>query len=126
MKTINLIDNSGIKGREHQYKTVKVNLSKIVKSWKASLFSFEWLTPEGNIKPPEQLSSTEAQKYHDVCEALEKDEELERPVLGIGMLDNIEIGSKRHVLLTLSAQGVEEMEVHIPSANEKDFNDYLC
>ena len=126
MKTINLIDNSGIKSREYQYKTVKVNLPKIVKSWKASLFSFEWLTPEGAIKTSAQLSDTEAQKYNDTCNALEKGLEIERPVLGIGTLDNIEIGSKRHVLLTLAAQGTQEMEVHIPIANEKDFSDFLC
>lgn len=122
----NLVDNTGIKDKTDQYETLRVQLPDIIRAWKASLFSFEWLTPAGDIKKPEQLSPDQAEKYHAVCHALKNGEALERPVLGIGMMDNIEIGSKRDVLLTLAAQGATEMDVHIPKANKTDFSDYLC
>ena len=52
--TLNLIDNPSLKGREDKYRTLEVNLDEIIKSWKISLFSFEWLTPEGQIRSPAQ------------------------------------------------------------------------
>jgi hypothetical protein len=44
--------------------------------------------------------------------------------LGIGLQDNVEIGSERAVLLTLAALGYETMPVHIPKSNESDFKHF--
>ena len=95
-----------------------------MKSWKISLFSFEWLTPEGQIRKPSELPSKEQEKYQNILSAYSKGDELERPILGIGVMDNIEIGSRRDVLLTLAAQGIDRLEVHIRKQNHEDFIPY--
>lgn len=123
--SISFIDNTSLKGREDKYETIEVNLTSVLESWKISLFSFEWLLPDGSIRPESQLPETEKEKYQKVLKAYKKEEPLERPILGIGIMDNIEIGSRRDVLLTLFSQGVESMSVHIPISAREDFTPYL-
>lgn len=116
-----MIDNTGLKGREDKYQIIEVDLNLVLKSWKISLFSFEWLTPDGNIRKPDQLPENELTKHQNVLKAYQNNEPLERPILGIGLLDNVEIGSRRDVLLTLYTLGVDKLSVHVPNALLKDF-----
>ena len=120
-----LINNPSIKGREDKYQTIEVNLDAILQSWKISLFSFEWLTPEGKIRSAAQLPKIEKEKYEEVLALYNSGSALERPILGIGVMDNIEIGSRRDILLTLYTQGIRKLSVHIPKSNMKDFAPYL-
>lgn len=120
-----LTNNSAVSGKEDKYDIVEVNLKSVLEAWKISLFSFEWLLPDGSIRVPEELPDAEREKYHDVLAKYQSAQELERPILGIGVMDNIEIGSRRDVLLTLCAQGVETLEVHILKVDKEDFTPYL-
>lgn len=122
---IHLIDNPSLKGREDQYVTINVDLEAILKSWKISLFSFEWLTPEGQIRSADQLPEKEREKFDYVSTAIDKGNALARPILGIGVMDNVEIGSRRDVLLTLMTKGASRLDVHIPKSLEEDFTPYL-
>lgn len=124
-QTLNFIDNKATIDRADKYETIEVNLKAVLDSWKISLFSFEWLMPDGSIRTPDQLPEAEQTKYHDVLAKYESGDALERPILGIGVMDNIEIGSRRDVLLTLKSQGVETLSVHIPKSNREDFTPYL-
>lgn len=120
----NLINNRSTHGREEKYDVVEVNLDAILESWKISLFSFEWLTTDGHIRTPDQLPESERTKYDNVLSKYKDQEELERPILGIGVMDNVEIGSRRDVLLTLATQGIKTLSVHIPWSNRDDFAPY--
>lgn len=122
---INMIDNASIKGREDKYVSINVDLGKVLKGWQISLFSFEWLTPEGQIRTPEQLPDKERQKFETVLQDIKEGNDLERPILGIGVLDNIEIGSRRDVLLTLYTQGIKSLSVHVQKSIEEEFDEYL-
>ena len=124
--TIKLIDNKAAQTNPDKYTTITVDTAAVLESWRQSVFSFEWLTEDSKIKSFEELSAEEADKRRAVEDALQKNEELEKPVLGIGMLDNVEIGTGRAVLLTLIDKGVKMIEVHIPKSNESDFKDFLA
>ena len=91
----------------------------------SSLYSFEWLEPDGTIKSPEALSAAEQDKRVDVETCIEKGVSMETPILGIGMLDNVEIGSGRATFLTLAAMGRKTMPVHVPTSSVDDFKKYL-
>lgn len=104
---------------------VHVDTGKVLESWRESIFSFEWLDSDGNIKPPGELSAREQPKRAEIEQQLKNGAALEMPVLGIGLSDNIEIGSGRAVLLTLAALGYRTIPVHIPKSNEKDFKPFL-
>ena len=122
---INTISNPSIKGREGDFTTVKVDLSAVLDSWKISLFSFEWLTPDGGIREAADLPEVEREKYELVSHKIDVGESVECPVLGIGVMDNVEIGSRRDVLLTAYSKGVCVMEVHVKTANLDDFKSYI-
>lgn len=122
---ISFIDNPAIKSREASYTGIAVSTAKILASWRESLFSFEWLTPEGRIKTVAELPEREQIKRARIEEKLTALEPIEKPVLGIGIMDNVEIGIGRAEFLTLAAHGVRKIEVHIPKSNEADFKQFL-
>lgn len=122
--SVKFIDNSGIKGRENSYVALTVKADLVIQSWKNSLFSFEWLTPDGKIRGASLLSESDQQKFNAVAKKLKYGEAVERPILGFGILDNVEIGSKKDVFLTLASHGVTEISVHILKQDEKHFADY--
>lgn len=123
--SLQFTDHSSLKGREDRYAVVRVDTAAILKSWRQSLFSFEWLTPEGALRDLDDLPLHERDKRLKVEKHLANGDPLERPVLGIGILDNIEIGAGRDVFLTLAAQGIKTIEVHIPRSCQNDFKSFL-
>ncbi|MCB9987948.1 MAG: hypothetical protein H6868_01290 [Rhodospirillales bacterium] len=118
--------NPAIKGREESYITLSVNLETVLKSWRHSLYAFEWLDEKGAIKPFESLPESEKSRYLMIETAFEKGQPLEQPVLGIGLMDNVEIGAGKAVLLTLAAHKVKTMPVHIPKSHRDDFRPFLA
>ena len=122
---ITLIDNPSIKGRADKFTLLEVELDKIIKDWKKSLYSFEWLLPDGSIRPPEKLATDYRHQTQNIEQVYKLGGPLERPVLGLGMMDNVEIGSRKEVLLTLARVGVETLEVHIPASCAKDFKKFM-
>lgn len=125
METLHLTDSAAIAGRESRYIVVRVDAAKILKSWQKSLFSFEWLTPEGQIRRIDDLPMREHEKRLEVEAALRTGKSIERPVLGIGIMDNVEIGAGKAAFLTLTAAGHKIIEVHIPAGNRDDFERFI-
>ena len=124
--TIMFIDNAAVKNNSDRYVTVTVDVAKILKSWRQSLFAFEWMLPDGGIKSAAELSAAEQTRRTAVEEQLKKNTALEKPVLGIGLLDNVEIGAGRAVFLTLAASGAKKMPVHIPKSSRDEFAKFMA
>jgi len=125
LSKLSFTDNPAIKGREKNYAEVTVSIPKIVQSWRESLFSYEWMMPDGRIKARDELPEGERPK-RDAAEAAIRDGKvLEKPVLGIGLLENVEIGTGRAIVLTLAAHGVKTMPVHIPASHKDEFQPFI-
>ena len=124
--SLHFTNSNSIKGREDRYLVVRVRVKDILKSWRTSLFSFEWLSPDGSIRSLDDLPLHERDKRLKVEKALKSGTALERPVLGIGIMDNVEIGAGRDIFLTLAAKDVSEIEVHIPASNKPDFKKFIA
>ena len=124
--TIEFIDNAAVKTSPDRYVSVTVDVAKILKSWRESLFAFECLLPDGRLKPASDLPPAEQAKRAAVEELLKKGGAIEKPVLGIGLMDNVEIGAGRAVFLTLAARGVKKMPVHIPKSNRDEFAKFMA
>ncbi len=108
-----------------RYITINVHVPAVLESWRGSLFSFEWLHPDGTIKIMSELSTPEQEK-RAAAEILIASGSVPMPILGIGVMDNIEIGTGRAEFLTLAAQGIRTMPVHIPRSCESDFKAYIA
>ena len=126
INAIEFIDNKAAEHDPDKFINITIDMEKALESWKNSLYSFEWLDEDGEIKSFEALSAAEADKRRAVDDALKNNHPIEKPVLGIGMLENIEIGSGRAAFLTLATMGLKTMPVHIPVSCESDFKDFLA
>lgn len=123
--TPSFIDNPVATGRPGAYRTVTVDVGKVLRSWQESLFSYEWMMPDGRLKPAEDLPAGERDRRRAVEDRLQRGEPLERPVLGIGILDNVEIGAGKAIFLTLAAGGLKTLPVHIPISHADEFADFI-
>ncbi len=123
---IEFIDNPAIGERSDHYTIVFVDVAKTLQSWQSSLFSFEWMLPDGEIKRLEELPEKEQVRRQEVEKTLESAQPIAKPVLGIGLMENIEIGMGRAEFLTLAAHGLAKIPVHIPKSNESDFKGFLA
>lgn len=123
---ITFTDNPAALGRKDHYAPVEVDAAKIIKSWRLSLFSYEWLLPDGRIKSAAELPDRERERRLEVEDRLARGLPLERPVLGIGLLENIEIGSGRATFLTLAALGARTVPVHVPKPDMEEFAAFLA
>ena len=122
---LHFTNSPSIKGREDRYAVVRVRVDAVIKSWRTSLFSFEWLNPDGTIRSLDELPMHERDKRVKIEQKLAEGVMLDRPVLGIGMMDNVEIGAGRDVFLTLAAKGQTSIDVHIPVSNTRDFKQFI-
>lgn len=118
--------NTSIKGREEQFILKDVSCDQILKSWRYSLFSHEWLDQDGAVLNIQQMNTQERQKRQDITEKINTGDVLQYPVLGLGLSDNVEIGSGRAVFLTLAANGYKNLPVHLPKSCLEEFQDYLA
>lgn len=109
-----------------KYVTLTVDARAVLDSWKSSLFSFEWLDAAGGIRTPDDMPMREREKRLEVERSLKSGQKLERPILGIGIMDNVEIGSGRAVFLTLAAMGHTTIPVAVPKSCAKDFKPFIA
>lgn len=122
---IEFTDNPHIADRKGNYLPVTVDSAKIINSWRGSLRAFEWITPEGKIKDMAALKPAEQEQRKEIEDLLNQGTPLAKPVLGIGLLENVEIGIGRATFLVAVAHGMKTVPVHIPKAHEKDFQPFL-
>lgn len=115
-----------LKGREDNFVLQQVRSEKVLKSWRYSLFSHEWLDHEGRILQIEAMIEKEQKKRQEVLKKLKDGKSLEYAILGIGLNDNVEIGAGRAVFLTLAAEGYKVLPVYVPKSCLEEFNSYLA
>lgn len=118
-------DNSALKGREEKFVTLEVKVAPVLASWQESIFAHEWLTSDGHIKTLSDMAEKVQARRKEVEALISSGVDLERPVLGIGILDNVEIGSGKDLFLSLAATGLTAISVHIPKSHEQDFRMFI-
>ena len=125
-ETITFKDSKAAQSRPDFYMPVTLNINAVLKSWQFSVFSFEWINKDASVKPLDALKERDQQKRQAVESKINNNEPIEKPVLGLGIQDTIEIGSGKAVLCTLAALGIQTIPVHIPKSNESDFKDLMA
>lgn len=123
---IEFTDNQAIADRKDNYLAITVDATKVIQSVRQSLRAFEWLHPDGRFKTPAELNEPEQEAYQQARANIESGKALPKPVLGIGLLENIEIGMGRAVFMLAAASGAKTIPVHIPKAHEADFKPFIA
>jgi hypothetical protein len=122
--TPHYVDNPAVAGKA-SFATVTVSVAPVIASWRESLFAHEWLNPDGTLKQLGEQSPALQEKRKLIEEKLNAGQDVERPVLGIGILDTVEIGAGRDTLLTLAATGIGQISVHIPKSHMDEFRLFI-
>jgi len=125
-KTISFKDNSATQNRETTFIGIHVDVATVLASWRDSVFSVDWLDNDGAIKDAADMKDGPRGKREAIEQAIKDGAPITKSVLGIGLLDNIEIGSARAEFLTLAACGHKTLPVHIPASNEKEFQKFIA
>ncbi len=88
-KNIRYAENPAAQAEPGRYCAVTLRVEPVLKSWKHSLFSYEWLRPDGSIKEPGELPEAEKPKREAVEESIKNNRPIVKPILGIGMMDDV-------------------------------------
>ncbi len=121
----NFIQNPHIREKEEKYLTVELDMEKIIQSWRKSLFSFEWLLPDGQLRKPDEMTQSILDKYNYALSQHKNNKSLPMPILGIGVMDNVEIGSGKEFVLMLYGQNIKSFYAHIAKQDEKEFSSFI-
>lgn len=124
--SVNFTDNPLIAAKASNYDSVVVDTARVLESWRMSLLSHEWLDANGAIRTLPQLKADLQAQHKAVLSAVKAGSTIAKPVLGIGIYENVEIGIGRDVFLTLASLGMPKVPVHIPASMVKDFKPYLA
>lgn len=124
-QTIHFIPNTIAENAPDTYAKITVDTDKIFESWRYSITSMEWLDHDGNFKTGEKLSSDNQEKLQQALQSLQNNNALECPILGIGIQDNIEIGTGRAHFVALAQNNIKQFDAYIRKSQISDFKTFL-
>ena len=102
-----------------------LDLAKALPSWRQSLISYKWLGADAQPKKPDELADEQRAQYEDILRILTRGDALPKPIIGLGMFDNVEVGSGAAIVATLAALDVKVIPVHMRVAQEKGLRKFL-
>ncbi len=112
---IYFISEPDLKNDEKSFITFTVDIQKVIESFFHSVFAYEWMhTETGSLKSLDELASKQKNERIEIENMIKNGHPIPQPILGIGLMDHIEIGTGKAIIMTLAAHGVKEMPVHIP------------
>ena len=107
------------------YIEVQTSPANIFKGWELSPFAHELLNRDGSIKTESDLSGDTLQKFIAASEAIKRSEPLEKPILGIGLNDDIEIGVGREIIAAAYHAGLTSIPTNIPKGQADCVQQFL-
>lgn len=111
--TRNPVTNS----QPENWETCDIDIEKAFKSWRLSLLAHKYVTPEG--EPNAELQRVIRQFKNDPPETLPC------PILGVGLMDNVEVGSEIETFLVFALCGEKQLTVHIRKNQKQDFQSFI-
>jgi len=97
----------------------------IFKAWKLSFFAHELLKSDGSVKVEPELSGDALQKYITASENIKRGDAIEKPVLGIGLFDGIEIGIGREIIAAAYHAQITEIPVCVRKTQIDEIKSFL-
>lgn len=117
-------DNPAVVAQANSYAELTVDAIKVLRDWRKSLSAHELIDQDGAVKSDEDLSETRLEKREHIRLRLNAGQALEKPILGIGIFDNIEIGAGSDTLATLVLAGITVLPVHVRMSQLADFESF--
>ena len=122
---ISLIDNAVALKDPDGYEEVRIDVAKALKSLQLSFFAHEVMHKDGSLKSDEDLSEKIATRRGEMRERIAFGEDFQKPVAGIGINDNFELGAGRDLFVLLAMEGWREIPVHIRKKQRKELRKFI-
>lgn len=118
-------DHEVVQKTPQEYCEMTISPEKILDRWQSSMFACEILDKVGKIKPQNEMAPETLKKYLDAIEMIKRGEDIPKPVLGIGLMDNIEIGIGREIVAAAANLNLSNIPLHIRNAQAEDIQKAL-
>lgn len=125
MSQTKFYDHEVVQRSPDDYIEVILLTDKIINAWTLSIFAHELLNKNGDIKDHDQMNSDTLQKYIIALDSLKKSTEIAKPILGIGIMDNIEIGIGREIIIAAKKLSIDKIPVHLRKSQADDIQKLL-
>lgn len=97
----------------------------ILRAWASSMFSYEVLNKDGSVKATDDMVDETLERYVAVQDRFKRGESIAKPVIGIGIMDTIEIGIGREIVAAAHIQGLDLIPVHVRKAQAEEIKSFL-
>jgi hypothetical protein len=118
-------DHEVVQRAPDDYVEMTLSPAKILNAWRMSIFAHELLNGDGTTKGVNDMHPDHMKKYIDISELMNRGEPLAKPVLGIGIMDNVEIGIGREIILVANDMGLEELPFHVRKSQADDIKSFF-
>jgi len=92
----------------------------ILKAWSSSMFAHELLHQDGSVKDMQDLQGDSLRRYVEAMESLKRQDDVAKPIIGVGIMDGIEVGIGREIIAAANVLQIQEIPVHIRKAQWDD------
>lgn len=117
-------DHEVVQKTPDDYTEMTIAPQKLLDAWSSSLFAHE-LLKNGAVKSSNDMKNDTLEKFIDADEKFKRNEPLPKPVIGIGIMDGIEIGIGREIIAAARVNDVDVINVCVRNAQLKDVNKLL-
>ncbi len=118
-------DHEVVQQAPDDYVEISLSPDKIMMAWATSLYSYELLNKDGTVKSTGDMMDETLQRYVDAEEKLRRGEGVSKPIIGIGIMEGIEIGIGREIVAAAKALGVKEIPVYVRKAQVDEIKSYF-
>lgn len=118
-------DHEIVQKSPSDYGEMTVSPAIILQAWSHSMFAHEILDPNGNVKPDDALAEATLDLLLRAQDALKRGEPIAKPVLGVGIMDNVEIGIGREIVAAAYRLEIPSLPVHVRQGQLVDIQTLL-
>ncbi len=118
-------DHEIVQQSPDDYYEMTLNAYSVLKAWSSSLFAHELLKSDGTIKDQSEMSDGTLDKYITATELIKKQESIAKPIIGVGMMDGIEIGVGREIIAVCHQMNIDTIPVQMRKAQRAEIEKLL-
>lgn len=113
-------DHEVVRRSPADYVEMRLSPSALLKAWSLSMFAHEMLANDGTVKPVDCMNTETLEKLLYAQDAMKKGEAVAKPIIGVGIMDNIEIGIGREIVVAAQTMNIPEIPVHARQAQARE------
>jgi len=118
-------DHEVVQKSPNDYEELSIAPHDLLRAWSLSMFAHELLAKNGNIKSESELSGQTLEKYVAALEMIKRSEPLSKPIIGIGIMDGVEIGIGREIIAACVSMNIGKISINVRKAQSKDVKKLL-